>query len=580
MPFLHHHSACLECDSYTQHYGLAIALNEDGIMSSMNHLADLAAGLIRHMSYDDFHHQIRSYERKLDEAWKANDVLQVEIKDLCKKLGEAPHSSIASVPAPPPILSDEQFARDLEHARIASLGSEPHNNQPSIGTSSSMRGVPPPNTYTSFSLRGRAQNLPVLLWREDDITPGDLYADVPMTVDKPIIQGTMFPNFDRTVYPYRVLCLGQGNDSVRSVLFMRINDNLYAYSDEMISKVISNMNKGVPPPVPTHKRSVGQAIQWERDMMGPIALYNTMEEIHKLYATAYNEPENKAPCIRKAQDLVTYINLWKRCRLEMNEVMDLMLKEWRPPVWASQKSCQKREALRDKERVSRAQTKEGGPSRSGTYQNQSDSFDESSELSRMFPRALGFSPCPNDDEVEGQYRALLEWAEVAPANGTPVPWEGEFTHSATLADVAAYLVANGVTYHDADDALKWAWRAGNEYVARIISNGGDKDPNTKAIVDQMRATLNELLPMGEHHSLEWIDLQAHVLGVLPKNIAPYKACPIEERDLFALEEFAKLAALYDLSHQARGEGSNAGGAVLIPASTLEEGEMEDDSRPM
>ncbi|KAI6038476.1 hypothetical protein EDC04DRAFT_2603930 [Pisolithus marmoratus] len=212
----------------------------------------------------------------------------------------------------------------------------------------------------------------------------------------------------------------------------------------------------------------------------------------------------------------------------------------------------------------------------------------------MFPGALGFSLCPNNDEVEvnppsqqdcqsleetttgtsgsGWYRALLEWAEVAPANSTPVPWEGEFTHSATLADTG-YLAANGVMYHDAHDALKWAWRAGN-------NNGGDKDPNTKVIINQMRAALNELLPMGEHHSLEQINLQAHVLGVTPKSIMPYKVCPIKERDLFALKEFAKSAALYDLSHHARGEGSNTGGVVLIPANTLKEGEMEDDSRPM
>ncbi|KAI6015596.1 hypothetical protein EDC04DRAFT_2608813 [Pisolithus marmoratus] len=429
---------------------------------------------------------------------------------------------------------------------------------------------------------------------------------------------------------------------------MRINDNLYTYGDEMISKVIGNMNKGVPPPIPTHKQSVGQTVQWERDMMGPIILYDTVEEIHKLYATAYNEPEDKAPCVHKVQGLVTYINLWKRCRLEMNEVMDLTVKEWRPPVWASQKACQKREALRDRERASQMQAREGGPSRSKTvsnqltlqgwiadappipsapaaeeprpmmplthcimaqpsggsapindwvkfihqYQNQSDNFDKSSKLSRMFPRALGFSSHPDNDEAEcqslketmtgmsGSYRALLEWAEVAPADGTPVPWGGEFTHLATVANVTTYLAANGVMYHNANDALKWAWRVGNEYVAQVISNGGDKDPNTKAIVNQMRATLNEPLPVGEHHSLEWIDLLACVLGVTPKSIAPYEAHPIKERDLYVLEEFTKLAALYDLSHHARGEGSNAGGVVLIPANTLREGEMEDDSRPM
>ncbi|KAI6021162.1 hypothetical protein EDC04DRAFT_2607286 [Pisolithus marmoratus] len=334
MPFLCHHGACSECNSYAQHYGLAIALNKDGVM-------------------------------KLDEAWAANDDLQVEIKDLCKKLGETPHSSVSPQP---PITSDEQFVCDFKHAQIASLGGLPHHDQPGIGTSSSMQDAPPPNTFPS---RGRVQVEqpadhkgkqkqpfppqvePACPPMEDEITPSDLYANIPMTVNKLIVQGTMFPNFNRTELPYRVLHLGQGNDSVMSVLFMRINNNLYAYGNEMIRKV-----------------TMGQVIQWERDMMGPITLYNTTEEIHKLYAMVYDEPEDKAPCICKAQDLVMFLNLWKRCRLETNEVMDLALKTWRPPIWASQKVHQKREVLRDKERASRAQAREGRPSRSETVSSQ------------------------------------------------------------------------------------------------------------------------------------------------------------------------------------------------------------------
>ncbi|KAI6039290.1 hypothetical protein EDC04DRAFT_2603278 [Pisolithus marmoratus] len=155
--------------------------------------------------------------------------------------------------------------------------------------------------------------------------------------------------------------------------------------------------------------------------------------------------------------------------------------------------------------------------------------------------------------VRGWYRALLEWAKVAPAISSFAPWEGGFSHMATMADVAAYLVANGITLHDADNALKWAQRVGNEYVAQIISNGGDKDPNTKVIIDQMRAALNEPLPVGKHHSLKWIDLQACMLGVIPESIVPYEACPLEEMELFILGKFTKSVALYDLPHYARGK---------------------------
>ncbi|KAI6038475.1 hypothetical protein EDC04DRAFT_2896337 [Pisolithus marmoratus] len=206
----------------------------------------------------------RAFFLKLDEEWEANDDLQAEIKDLHKRLsgaplGEAPHSSVPSIPPPPPITSDEQFAHEFEHAQIMSLGGVPHHDQPGIGTSSSMWATPQPNT---LSLRGRAQVTPALPSSqvepacppmEDEITPSNLYANVPMTVDELIIQGTMFPNFDGTEYPYRVLHLRQGNDSISLVLFMRINNNLYAYGDKMISKVIGNIKKGVPPPIPTHK---------------------------------------------------------------------------------------------------------------------------------------------------------------------------------------------------------------------------------------------------------------------------------------------------------------------------------------
>ncbi|KAI5987129.1 hypothetical protein EDC04DRAFT_2614921 [Pisolithus marmoratus] len=340
-----------------------------------------------------------------------------------KKLGETPHPSVLPQP---PITSDEQFACDFEHAQIASFGGLPHHDQPGIGTSLSMWDAPPPNT---FSLRGR-------------------------------VQGTMFPNFDGTEYPYRVLHFGQGNDSISTAV-----RGTYPQSVPETPRIVLTARRGLP--------------LWKKGKRGCPKL-------------PLGAPSIYAP-----------------------------VDDW----------------------------------------NQSDDCDKSFELPRMFPRALGSSLCPDNDEAEGPSGVC--W--VAPANGTPVPWEGEFTCSATLADVTTYLVANGVTYHNANNAL---------------NNGGDKDPNTKVIINQMRATLNELLPMGEHHSLQWIDLQACVLGVLPENIMPYKACPIKERDLFALEEFTKLAALYDLSHQTRGEGSNTGGVVPIPASTLKEGEMEDDLRPM
>ncbi|KAI6000087.1 hypothetical protein EDD15DRAFT_2193538 [Pisolithus albus] len=361
---------------------------------------------------------------------------------------------------------------------------------------------------------------------EEDTSAQQCYDDdIPMVVHT-ASQGTLFPEFTGEENPYRVWVLGQGRDGVRSILFVRINDNLYAY-----------------------------VTRWDRGIMGPIRLINTAEEICKLYAEAYEEPEENAPCVRRAQELITYVH---------QPVEEMQ--EWRPPVWASQKAHQRREALRDKERARREgealalqpaggqlalQQQIGGqpaaplpemgqrpivplrdrlmvenpgvpqapahqerppprgrafnPRGGGRtsrkkgkggipelprealsleapvadwvkfiheYQNGYNGSDESSELSRMFPGALGVSERPDDDEWEispptaqlvrgfllyeqlapvprgsydrmvwfrelvrllaakGRYRALLDCAEVAPRDGIHVPWEGEFTRSA------------------------------------------------------------------------------------------------------------------------------------------------------
>ncbi|KAI6014640.1 hypothetical protein EDC04DRAFT_2608989 [Pisolithus marmoratus] len=483
-------------------------------MSSMGQLAGLAAGLIWHTL-------------KLSKAWEVNDDLQARSRTSARNWEKLPTPPFPLSLHPPSLLTSNLLMISSVLKLHPSVVYPTMTNlalveQPADRKGKQRQPLPP-------------QVEPACPPMEDEITPGKLYADHP-------------GNY------VLVLCLGQGNDGIRLVLFMRINNNLYAYGDKMIRKVIRNMNKGVPPPVLTHRQPVGQAIQWERDMMGPIILYNTAEEICKLNGGHPFGPPR-------------------------NHLGDLPQISTRDP-W-SHLNC--KEGLAPLEKKARGAVPElplGAPSIYAPvndwvkfihqYQNQSDDFDESSKLSRMFPGALCFSPHPDDDEAEvnppsqqdvqgfllyeqlvlvsrrdhdwniwlcklikllavkGQCRAFLEWAEVTPTIGTPVLWEGGFTCSATMADVATYLAANGIMYHDADNALQWAWRVGND-------NGGDKDPNTKAIVNQMRATLNELLPIG-----------SCVGG----------------------------------SHHTRGEGNDAGGVLLISAETLKEGEMEDDSRLM
>ncbi|KIK19057.1 hypothetical protein PISMIDRAFT_13950 [Pisolithus microcarpus 441] len=237
----------------------------------------------------------------------------------------------------------------------------------------SSRVAPPPAAPPSSSSQGRAQAKPASQVKpvvsrkgkervprevdqvvpgydfavvEDEITSAQIYDNIPMVV-KTTAQGTLFPEFMAHENLFRVLCLRQGKDSMRKILFVRVNDNLYAYSDERFGTALANIQQGTPPPLPIKQGQFPVPItRWDRGIMSPIGLVNTVEDICKLYAQVYEEPEEKAPCIHRAQELVTYINLWKKCRLETNEVMNFALKEWRPPAWASQKAHQKREVLR------------------------------------------------------------------------------------------------------------------------------------------------------------------------------------------------------------------------------------------
>ncbi|KAI6160669.1 hypothetical protein EDD17DRAFT_1760643 [Pisolithus thermaeus] len=189
----------------------------------------------------------------------------------------------------------EQAVHDFEHTHTASLGGGTYD--PSQGTGPSWVD-PPPAVPSSSSLWGRIQVKPASqvepvgkgkvkapstddqvapdFGMEDEITSIEIYDDIPMVINT-AVQGTLFPEFTGCKNPYRVLCLRQGKDGMRMILFVRVNDNLYAYSNERLSAALANIHQGTPPPVPTRQHFAGPVTRWDRGIMGPIGLVNTME---------------------------------------------------------------------------------------------------------------------------------------------------------------------------------------------------------------------------------------------------------------------------------------------------------------
>ena len=92
--------------------------------------------------------------------------------------------------------------------------------------------------------------------------------------------------------------------------------------------------------------------------MGLIHLYNSAEEIHAIFKATHLKKEGRAPSYRQASDLITFLHLWRKHKsLEVSNLMKVAMKQWRPPVWASEKVKKKKEHLHDeKQRAIAAET--------------------------------------------------------------------------------------------------------------------------------------------------------------------------------------------------------------------------------
>ncbi|KAI6154320.1 hypothetical protein EDD17DRAFT_1512976 [Pisolithus thermaeus] len=168
---------------------------------------------------------------------------------------------------------------------------------------------------------------------------------------------------------------------------------------------------------------------------------------------------------------------------------------------------------------------------------------------------------------------------------------------ATMADVAAYLAANGITPHTANNTITWACRVGNEYITCVVSNGGDQDPNVQAMINLLRAAIHNPHPLSENWSVKWVNQQAQALGISPERIAASAKHPFWDIfwslyswgpicgtvatvggwEVYILQESAVTVALYDLPHLPRGDDQGMSGDS--PAGTWEAEERELPDRP-
>ncbi|KAI6148781.1 hypothetical protein BKA82DRAFT_4354606 [Pisolithus tinctorius] len=331
-----------------------MALSKAGLTPAIFNLVNKAACIVCCSPYDDMRHRIayleddlndcddkiRHLQDKIDKlccTFPAPTSVEQEVWDFKYQTGAGPLMSQMALPAVTFVSGGRVQAKPA--------GSHGLREQPSL-----QHGWPHHPPMEDVMMTDHAVGFP------------DIPSDVQMTLDEgaPSVpaQGTMFPEFDGMEWPHCMLSLGEGSDGKNKILFMRINNNFYTYEGEKIDSVKCNLRLHIVLPVPVGKRPYSWAIRFEGGILGPVALFNTADDICQLYAKVLQEPEDKAPCIQKAQDLKTYLNLWKRCKLGSNEVINLTLSKWKPPAWSSKKSHERREALKEKGKAVQPQGEE------------------------------------------------------------------------------------------------------------------------------------------------------------------------------------------------------------------------------
>ncbi|KAI6142198.1 hypothetical protein BKA82DRAFT_34559 [Pisolithus tinctorius] len=203
--------------------------------------------------------------------------------------------------------------------------------------------------------------------------------------------------------------------------------------------------------------------------------------------------------------------------------------------------------------------------------------DGESTLVAMLPGVLGTSSRPDDSDAEADPPSLhnvqgfLLYKRLA-----PVPWSHRarnvWMHKSLTgqkASIAVYLVANGVSMYDADDALQWARQAGQEYVNGIIANGGENSPQVMAKIEPLRKALTEPCPPSDVGSREWYKRQAQAIGCTINQV-PLGHMPLQADNQQIVSAFTSAAFIYDLPHCPCGGASTVRGNPPVKDSEPKE----------
>ena len=252
------------------------------------------------------------------------------------------------------VVSKQQEAATFKQAHLLSMyiPSARPEDAPGVGPSSQPleeclvspgggSGVPPASSHSGEprSHSSRPQSLGTIF---GEMNINELTAPAPSgsslagRLDE--VKETMFPLLGWGEVPNRVSILLDG----KKYLHLQVGEHLYQFEELAREAVLRNIGARVPPPL-------AGAIP-----PGTVRLFNTMDELDKLYArVAQESDERDSPNTRMGQRLVAWLNRYlgetdrtTRAKHSKNCIISHMLTKWRPPAWVMSHGKNKREEYR------------------------------------------------------------------------------------------------------------------------------------------------------------------------------------------------------------------------------------------
>jgi len=355
---------CNLCDAYGEHLALASFRHSKDFLDARLDLADGLACTLGHRPVGSLEHWLWDVDELNERLREENEVLKARLASLGASQQPPPQPLGAGPSSRPGVTPADMF-----------VGGRVWGTVPQ-GISTSHRGDRPHTPYTpvprelSLTTIAPAPHEPIHIESDVhmDVEPQQsALAERITTVEKTLdnAEGHLFQSFTGSERPSQTLVLRQADDDNGQVqaLFIRYQRMLYAFIDRAAQHILRNLDARVPIPLPSSTGHRGPA-KLSNNIMGPVALYNSAQELRELFEQAWQEELGNSPNVQHAQDLMSYLHLWNQWRMMKNELMLLAIKAWRPPAWAVERNKQKKAALKEKGKA-RVTSNWTGPQRPG-----------------------------------------------------------------------------------------------------------------------------------------------------------------------------------------------------------------------